>query len=252
MTYKSPKDYKPVKANEAAARDKAYLVETFGRLSEATTALLLNPSTTASKLTGPEHRYYAAVGFLSAFLRAALEAPRSGPAPGPGLSAAAEGYQAALDALRGGGSLACAPPGGGGDVFYSLAAGPHALSLLRDAALAGRRAASLVAGVDADAQARDRSGRSGPHRDALARARGLGEAAAGALREVGGRVGELGEALGQGGWLDRMAEWTFRDGDGLSELVREVVGEAEVEEWGAKVVESWREGVKGLGLVKME
>ena len=42
------------------------------------------------------------------------------------------------------------------------------------------------------------------------------------------------------------------DGDEVSDLVREVVGEADVEEWGGRVVESWREGVKGLGLVKME
>lgn len=137
--------------------------------------------------------------------------------------------------------------------MYSLAH-PHALSLFRDAALAVRHTASSLVALHNDAQARDRSGRSSLHKGVVVEALGLEEVASGALLEIKGRVGELREVLGLGGWLDRMAEWTFKEGgdDGLSELVRDVVGEAEVEEWGSKVVESWREGVKGLGMVKMD
>ncbi|ROV88051.1 hypothetical protein VMCG_10410 [Cytospora schulzeri] len=256
VTYKAPKDYKPTKANEAAARDKAYLVETYSRLSETMTTLLLNPSTTASKLTGPEHKYYTTISLLANLMRTSLETTKSNLTP-PSLSTAATGIRASLDALRA--DFTTTPPQmmspgplpEGGDVFYSLTH-PHALSLFRDAALAVRHAASFLVGYHGEAQARDRSGRSNLHKDVVAEAKGLEEVASGALGEIRGRVKELKEALGLGGWLDRMAEWTFKGDDELSELVREVVGEAEVEEWGSKVVESWREGIKGLGMVKME
>lgn len=222
------------------------------------TTLLLNPSTTASKLTGPEHKYYTTLGLLSGLMHTALVTPKSDVTPPPSLWTAATGIRAGLDSLRGEFSpAASAPPQVAalpeGDVLYSLTH-PHALSLFRDAALAIRLAASSLVAVHDEAQARDRSGRSSLHKGVVIEAKGLEEAATGALREVKGRVGELKGALGLGGWLDRMAEWTFKEGggDGLSELVREVVGEAGVEEWGSKVVESWREGVKGLGMVKME
>ncbi|KAK7733658.1 hypothetical protein SLS53_008124 [Cytospora paraplurivora] len=252
VTYKAPKDYKPTKANEAAARDRAYLVETFSRLNETTTTLLLNPSTTASnKLTGPEHKYHTTISFLSSLLRTALETPRSDPTP-PSLSTTATGVRSSLDALRT--EFFSVPPKvsalPGGDVLHSLT-NPHALSLYRDAALAVRQATSLLIAFNNEQQARDRTGKLNLHKEVLAEVKGLDESAGKALAGIKGRVGELREALGQGGWLDRMAEWTFGD-DKLSELVREVVGEAEVEEWGSGVVESWREGVKGLGLVRME
>lgn len=257
VTYKAPKDYKPAKANEAAARDRAYLVETYSRLGEAITTLL-NPSTTASKLTGPEHKYYTTLGLLSGLMHTALVTPKSDVTPPPSLWTAATGIRAGLDSLRGEFSpTASAPPQVAalpeGDVLYSLTH-PHALSLFRDAALAVRLAASSLVAVHDEAQARDRSGRSSLHKGVVIEAKGLEEVASGALREVKARVGELKGVLGLGGWLDRMAEWTFKEGggDGLSELVRDVVGEAGVEEWGSKVVESWREGVKGLGMVKME
>lgn len=169
-----------------------------------------------------------------------------------GLPTAAAGARAALEALRA--DFASAPPRLAalpeGDVLHHLAA-PHALSLLRDAALAARWAAASLAGYQAEQAARDRSGKSGLHKEVLAEAKGLVDVAGMVLGTVRARVKELREVLGLGGWLDRMEGWAFGE-DELSSLVRDVVGEADVEEWGGRVVESWREGVKGLGMVKME
>lgn len=218
------------------------------------TTLLLNPSTTARRLlTASEHKYYTAVSLLANLLRTALDTPKSNPHPPPGLSTATAGIRTALDALRT--DFSSTPPRvsalPAGDVLHSLT-NPHALSLLRDAALAVRQSAGFLVAFNGEQQARDRSGKSNLHKEVLAEVKGLDEVAAGALLGVKGRVRELKEALGMGGWLDRMAEWTFEEDDRVSELVMEVVGEAEVEEWGSRVVESWREGVKGLGMVKME
>ncbi|KAK7717969.1 hypothetical protein SLS63_010620 [Diaporthe eres] len=254
VTHKPPKDYKPTKANEAAARDKAYQIETYARLAESMSTLLHRPSTPA-RLTPAEHKYHTAIALLAALMRTALDTPKSASTPAPqAFSAAAEGVRAALEALRSGvfdvPPRLAALPGGEGDVFHHLT-GPSSLSLLRDAALAVRWAAGSLVAFHGEQGARDRSGKSGLHKDVLAEAKGLDEAAGRVLGSVRARVKELKEVLGLGGWLDRMEGWAFGE-DELSGLVRGVVGEADVEEWGGRVVESWREGVKGLGMVKME
>jgi N-terminal acetyltransferase B complex non-catalytic subunit len=150
-------------------------------------------------------------------------------------------------------------PGGEGDVLHHLT-NPSGISVLRDAALAVRWAAGSLA----DQTGRDnRSGKSSLHRDVVAEAKGLEDLAGKVLGLVRARLGSLKEVLGLGGWLDRMEGWAFAPAsassgykgekeDEVSDLVRGVVGEADVEEWGGKVVESWREGVKGLCMVKME
>ncbi|KAK2611816.1 hypothetical protein N8I77_005139 [Diaporthe amygdali] len=251
VTHKPPKDYKPTKAAEAAARDKTYQIETYARLSEALSTLLHRPGT-PSKLTPAEQKYYTAISLLAALLRLALDTPKAASPVPQGFPTAVAGVRAALEALRA--DFAAAPPRLAalpeGDVLHHLAA-PHALSLLRDAALAVRWAAASLVGFQAEQAARDRSGKSGLHKEVLAEAKGLEDVAGMVLGTVRARVKELREVLGLGGWLDRMEGWAFGE-DELSSLVRDVVGEADVEEWGGRVVESWREGVKGLGMVKME
>lgn len=216
---------------------------------------LLHRASTLAQLTPAEHKYYTTISLLSALMRTALDTPKSASAPAPqAFSTAAEGVRAALESLRA--DFAAAPPrmaalpGGEGDVLHHLTA-PLAVSLLRDAALAVRWAGGSLLAFHAEQGARDRSGKSGLHKDVLAEAKGLDEVAGKVLGAVKARVKELREVLGLGGWLDRMEGWAFGE-DELSGLVREVVGEADFEEWGGKVVESWREGVKGLGMVKME
>lgn len=194
------------------------------------------------------------MSLLAALLHTGLETPKAAPAP-PGLSAATTGIRSSLAALRT--DFASVSPRmaalESGGVLGSLT-NPHGLSLLRDAAVAARQSAALVLAVQASEQARDRSGRSSLHKEVVAEAKRVDELAAEVLGEVGDRVKELKEALGQGGWLDRVEGWMFpekEEADKVGELVRDVVGAAEVEEWAGKVVESWREGMKGFGLAKL-
>jgi hypothetical protein len=132
------------------------------------------------------------------------------------------------------------------------------LSWVRDAALAIRHSAGFVLAIHDKELARDRSGRSGLHRDVLAEMRALYEISGKALGEVKSTVQRLKEALAEGGWLDRLLDLVFGGEDQEEEdEVRKAVGEmvggrAGAEEWAGKVIESWREGMKGWGMVRME
>lgn len=252
VNYKAPKDYKPTKASEVATKERAYLTETYTRLQESFSTLLFHPSsTTAAKLTAAEHKYYNLLNFLAALLRTALETSRSAPSP-PTLSTTVTGITSTLASLRA--NFFSVPPqklAPQGDVFHALA-NPHLLSTLRDAALATKQAASFLVAFNTAENARDRTGKSNLHKEIVAEAKTLESLAGKTLAEVKTRLAELKAVLGQGGWLDIIAAWTFDEEDELGELVREVVGEAELEEWSGRVVESWREGVKGLEQVRME
>lgn len=252
---KPPKEYKPVKANEVALKDRAYFEETFIRLHSSLAEILLHAPNTASKLSGAEHKFFTTILFLSALLRTALETPKSNPTPA-GLSTAAAGIASALASLRG--DLYAVPPRLAalemGDVLHTLA-GPHVLSLIREAALVAKQGAAFLLSFHAAEQARDRSGKAGLHKEALAQAKALDELAAKALAETREKVKTVKEALGLGGWLDRGEAWVFGadgGGDGLGELVRDVVGAAAGEEWISRLLESWREGVKGFEKVRWE
>ena len=63
------------------------------------------------------------------------------------------------------------------------------------------------------------------------------------------------DKLGEGGWLDRLMDWTFEADESereAAEAVEGVVGRAGAEAWASRVVESWQEGMKGWTLVRWE
>lgn len=255
VTHKAPKEYKPIKPNDAAVKDRAYLAELFSRLHESLSTALLNPATTASKLTDPEHKFYTTLTLLSALMNTALQTNKSDPPP-PSLSTTTTGLQALLTDLHS--NLGSAPPQftalDTGGALYTLA-NPHALAHLRESALATKQATTFLLDLQASEQARDRSGQSNLHKDVVTQTKALDKLATATLGAAKQRVKELKEVLGQGGWLDRVEGWMFSSSDGgdaIGELVRDVVGAGEVEEWAGAVVESWREGVKGFGMVIWE
>jgi hypothetical protein len=136
----------------------------------------------------------------------------------------------------------------------------HTISFLRETAQAIKHSAAFVASFHDKELARDRTGRSGLHRDVLTEMKAVGDIAGKVLIEVKGHVHRLKEALGEGGWLDRLLDLAFGDEENEEEeedeavkAVGEVVGgRGAGEEWAGKVVESWREGVKGWGTVRWE
>lgn len=82
----------------------------------------------------------------------------------------------------------------------------------------------------------------------------IAESAMGLAAFVVERSTKIKKSLDEGGWIDRVLESLRMEGEGreeVSKLVEEVVGEDGMEAWAGDVLESWRESVVGLGLMKV-
>lgn len=221
--------------------------------------------------------YYTVVSLLAAAVLISLSTPRSDPVPKT-LSLLTNSIKSSLTSLRNDFfAISYPPPQPNQDQTEASAAATTAgwrsllpgaspsltemptFSALRDTALVIRYSAVFVTSSHDRELARDRSGRSGVHRDVLTEMRALDGAATKVLSELKGHMQRLKEALAEPGWLDRILDLVFGGGseeDGEDEITRaveEVVGgRTEAEEWAGKVVESWRDSVKGWGMVRME
>jgi hypothetical protein len=254
ITFKPPKEYKPAKAGSADEKD--YAIEVLSRIHSSMSAVLDLPST-PSKLTASEEKYYNVVSVLAAMLLKALTSSRSDPVP-DAFSHYGPAIRSTLSSLRA--AFLATPPSTAlpmNDVLSSLM-NQLALSALRDTALAIKQTSASILSWNDKELARDRSGKSALRKDIIAEVKELDALATKALGEVKARIKTLKEALGQGGWLDRISEWTLGPGgegghdDALAKKVLEVVGQPALEDWSGRVVESWREGVRGWWMVKME
>jgi len=138
----------------------------------------------------------------------------------------------------------------------------HTVAYVRETALAVKHSALFVLAFHERELARDRSGKSALHKDAVAEMKALEAMASKTLGETKAHVQKLKELLGEGGWLDRVLEWTFgreddherqEEGEEFRDAVARVTGGKEAaEEWAGKLLESWREGVKGWLMVRWE
>lgn len=257
LTYKPPKDCKPSKSQEVAAKEHAYNVEMLARIHSSSTTIL-HDKNTAGQLTSAEHSLYTATALLSGLLSACLSLPRSTSDPLPtSVTATASALKTNLTTLRT--TLLSGPPAGSGqtDIFASLT-NMHTLSAVRDAALATRYSAAFLVAWHEREVARDRSGGSGCHKDALVEMKALDGIASKVLVDVKGRIKMLKERLAEGGWLDRLLDWTFGDEEQeqVDEIARAVTavsgGRSGAEQWAGRVLESWIDNVKGWSNVKME
>jgi len=255
LAYKPPKEYKPAKASEAAIRDRNYSLERLEHLSHSLTTFLHSPKT-PSLLTAPELTYFTIVSLLAASLLTCLSTARSDPAP-KSLSHVTSTIRTSLSSLR----ASCLHPSPRymTPMCFSLT-DMHTTSYLRDTALVIKHSASFVLGFHERELARDRSGKAALHRDVVAEMKALEVVAGKTLSETKAHIQKLKEALGEGGWLDRMLDWTFGDdvdSNDPQEKYRQAVsdiigGPAAAEEWAGKVLESWRDTVKGWLMVRWE
>ncbi|EON99427.1 putative n-acetyltransferase b complex non catalytic subunit protein [Phaeoacremonium minimum UCRPA7] len=255
IDHKPPKDYKPSKANDAALKDTAATIESMARIQQAMSAFLHGEGLMA-KLTGPEETYYSSVSLLSAMLLTALTTGRSAAVP-PSFALCSSTLKSTIEALQ----AACVSKGLPStsrlSTFYALS-NHHTLSALRDTALAIKHTVAFMQAFNERESARDRSGKSGLHKEVVAEARVLDTIATRSLAEVRNHIKALKEALGQGGWLDQMTEWTLgteSDDVEVQELwsaVSDIIDTSMLEDWAGRAVESWREGVKGWSTVKLE
>lgn len=271
--HKPPKDHRPYKPSEAALKERAYTFETLSQLNNSLTSFIHRPTTPAA-LTSPEATYYTIISLLSAAVLTALSTTRADPYPSETMSVITSSIRTAFTGLRtrftSSSSPSSSSANGVDETFYSLT-DMHTLSHVRETALAMRHSTAFVQAWNDRELARDRSGKSTLHKDGLAELKALDAMAAKAITEVKGHIQKLKEQLGAGGWLDKMLDWTFggaaaegtttegeegEEGEKTAKVrkaVEDVVGGREgAEEWVGKVVESWGQGVKGWGLVRME
>jgi hypothetical protein len=257
VTYKPPKDYKPSKLQDFAAKEHAYNVEMLARIHNSSTTIL-HSKNTAAHLTSAEHSLYTATALLSGLISASLSLPRLSPEPLPAsVTTTVSALKTTLATLRT--ALLCGPPAGSGqtDTFASLT-NMHTLSAVRDAALAMRYSAAFLLAWHDREVATDRSGGSGCHKAILAELKALDGIASKALLDVKGRIKMLKERLSESGWLDRLLGWTFgtEEQEQADEIARAVTamsgGRSGAEEWAGRLLESWIDNVKGWSNVKME
>ncbi|KAK3384911.1 N-acetyltransferase B complex non catalytic subunit-domain-containing protein [Podospora didyma] len=254
LSFKPPKDYRPAKANEAALRDRTYIDERLAQLNSSLADYLHQPST-PSLLTGAELSYYTLTSMLAAVLLTSLTIAKTDSAAKTPLSLLSSSIRSALTGLRT--SYFSSPNPAMSPTCFSLT-NMHILAQLREAAVAAKHTAAFALTFHDKELARDRSGKSGLHRDAVAEMKALEMVAGKMLQEVKTHVQKLKESLGRGGWLDRMLDWIFGgdesgEDDQVKKAVQEVVNSGPgAEDWVGRVLESWRETVKGWGMVRME
>jgi N-terminal acetyltransferase B complex non-catalytic subunit len=275
VTFKPPKDYKPTKVNVAAAQEREYNTETLLRLSNSFSRFL-HAEAIGSKLTQAEHGCFTALSLLSSTLLLVFSTPKAEPLPAS-FTEASTALRACVSDLRdtvlmpitarADGTNGSPPSTLIADPLFPVVTDPHSLSTLRETALALRHAATFALSFHEREVARDRTGKSNLHKEAVAELKAIDKLGTEILVAVKARVKEVKDRLGEGGWLDRMAEWTFgseleREGsEGVGDEVTKAVygfvtggedGVSVVEEWAGRIVESWREGWKGLGMVRMD
>ncbi|KAK1753348.1 N-acetyltransferase B complex non catalytic subunit-domain-containing protein [Echria macrotheca] len=255
LSFRPPKEYKPAKAIEAAIRDRNYVLERLTHLNRSLATFIHHPKT-PSALTSAELGHYTIVSLLAAAALTSLSTSRADPTP-KNMSLASSSIRTTLMSLRAS-SLQPAPAHMSATCFALT--NMHAVSYLREAALAVKHTAGFVLAFHERELARDRSGKSALQRDVVAEMKALETVAAKILSETKAHLQKLKEALGEGGWLDRLLGWIFGEDeqavDGDEELrraVSDMIGGPEgAEEWCGRVLEGWREGIKGWLMVRWE
>ncbi|KAL8335938.1 hypothetical protein RB598_009901 [Gaeumannomyces tritici] len=253
------KDFKPTKPNDAADHDFVYVSERLIAVHESLTRFIHLEDTTLL-LTSAEESYYNALTLLSGAMMISLVTVRGEEMP-VSFGASTTALKTAMATLRNALLPREASPADTAPVKHvtlGQLSDPHTMAMLRETALAVRLGAALVLGYHDSQMARDRTGKTSLHKDAVAEMKVLVKLAFQILDDIKERIKLIKSELAEPTWKDRVIQWTYGEGeDGAgqepSKSVFETIGgRTAVEAWAGKVVESWREGIKGWGMVKME
>ncbi|OAA61737.1 N-acetyltransferase B complex, non-catalytic subunit [Niveomyces insectorum RCEF 264] len=263
VTVHPAKEYRPAKPKEAAARERVFLLDSLDRVQCNLMDVLHRPGT-PSHLTAAEWAYYTIVSLLAAFAAAGIASSPVEPPDPTVFHTLKDALATTLDVLR---TSVLANDNAGAEALFRAFTNLHGVGLLRDAAVAVRQTMAFFAAFQERETARDRSGRSGVHKDVLAAVRahqGLGTKA---LADVQAHIAALKKKLEEPDWLDRIGELVKAPanvagppattdktgGDELSRAVLDVVGgSAAVENWVGHLLDGWREAIKGWGMVRFE
>lgn len=259
ITFKPAKEYKPAKAAEAAARDKAFLLESLARLQLSLDDLLHGQPQPAVQLTPGEWTYYTAVSVLVSFVAFSL-GNTTGDAtatPPTVFSLLSQTLRTTVDLFRRS-ALPSAPSSPTTSTLLHTFTDIHSLGMLRETAVAVKQTAAFLAAFHDKENARDRTGKSGLGKEALIGAAAFKTLSTRVLSDIKAHVKAAKDTLGAPGWLDRLGETVSKAGEGegqkeLTEaLVAAVGGSAAVEDWAGHLLDGWRETIRGWGQVQLE
>ncbi|KAH9436267.1 hypothetical protein MCOR02_005172 [Pyricularia oryzae] len=243
------KDYKPAKPAIVAEQDLRYILETLTSLHESFTNFL-HLGDTSAHLTRAEEAYYTILTLWSGLMSIAVSTSRSEDLTltAPELMSAILATVSTMKELAFSTSL----PKGRKSTMLQISS-PHAAALLRETAVALKSGASFVLSLHEQAQARDRSGKSSLHKDVVAQMKEMAKVATEVLNQTRDHFKFLKSELGETGWLDDVVNLTIGESDDLAAAVLATAGgRANVENWAGKMLDSWREGVKGWIMVKTD
>ncbi|KAK4192377.1 N-acetyltransferase B complex non catalytic subunit-domain-containing protein [Podospora australis] len=266
LLYKPPKDYQPPKDNPAKAHavaklDRTYTDEVLRRIRNSLQDWLHKPDI-ATHLTPAENTFYTVVSLLVPLVTMSTNPSRARPNVSPSLNLLTTSIKSTLGTMKAG-LLSASNPLGQDNLVQrtiSVLADMPTFANVRDTALAAKYSTAWVAAFNDRENELDKTGQWGLLRVVIAEIMALESAAIKTLVEAKGHISQLKAALDESGWLDGMIdvvlgkEDTPEDElDELTKAVSDVVGgRAGAEEWASRMVESWREGVKGWGMVRME
>lgn len=231
-----------------SATEKAYLLSRVEMLHDSMLLIMPTSLSHAEKLTRVESKYFWLIINLLALLRIGLAAPEKEPLTSTFLTTKDSIFKLLFTLpweLTDEYGSSPNPEVKETRLLYNLI-NPHAMSLSRDGALAAKYAITLLLKHP------------GLHKEVVDGAKYLEGIATAVLKLLKGRNTQLMKALNEGGWIDRMDGWTFGSGgeagkaDRLDELVKDALGPVVLEEWGMRVVESWRENWGIWATVKWE
>lgn len=259
MSHKSPKEYKPLKQAEASQRERAYLLESLAAVESSLMEFLHRPDT-PSKLTVAELSYCTIMALLSSLAVIGITASQATATPSylaDIMSSLSTMCGLARSSVLDTPSSLDAAAKAALEVFTNL----HGLSLLREIAVAVRQTAVFLTAFHDREAARDRSGKSGLHKDVIAATRTLKTTSSQAFTDIKAFIKSTKERMDDPGFQSRINEWVA-NGDAVGETsgagelslaVSAVIGgKAEIGEWSGKLVGGWREALKGWSMVQLE
>lgn len=266
ITFKPPKEYKPAKVGEAAARDKAYLLESLARIQMSLDDLLHGQPDPSTQLTPAEWAYYTAVSVLVSFATFSFSNTTGDAAPTPStiFSLLTQSLTTTVDLLR----KSALPPtpsipsSSTTSTLLHIFSDIHNLGMLRETAVAVKQTGVFLAAFHDKENARDRTGKSGLGKDAVAGAAAFKTMSTRLFADIKAHVKAAKDTLGSSGngWLDQLEETVSKPGEGDAQgqkeladaIVAAIGGSSAVEDWAGHLLDGWRETIRGWGQVQME
>ncbi|CAK7210671.1 hypothetical protein SBRCBS47491_000854 [Sporothrix bragantina] len=245
VAFKPPKEYKPAKPAEAAARDRAYVAESLSILDESLHDLLHKTVDIQAQLTPAEWAYFTAVSALVGYAALALDSAST-----PSIfGVLTQSITTSVDLVKQA-ALSTASSSTSASALLASMSDLHSVGMLRETAVAIKSTVLFLTAHHDREATRDRSGKSGLSRDALA---GLGQLKTVAIQTFAGikaHLKAIKDALGQGGLSTKLKDEVREDELGKS--LTKTVGADAVDDWVDHLIDGWRATLQGWTHVQMD